>query len=36
MTYVDAGRDMAFAKAFPGQQASALLANFCLKQSAGT
>ena len=35
MTYVDAGRDMAFAKASPGQQASALL-ELLLKQSAGT
>lgn len=35
MTYVDAGRDMAFAKASPGQQASALL-ELLLKQFAGT
>lgn len=35
MTYVDAGRDMAFSKASPGQQASALL-ELLLRQSAGT
>jgi ABC-type multidrug transport system ATPase subunit len=35
MTYIDAGKDMAFAKASPGQQASALL-ELLLKQSAGT
>jgi chromosome segregation protein len=35
MTYVDRGKDIAFAKASPGQQASALL-ELLLKQSAGT
>jgi ABC-type multidrug transport system ATPase subunit len=35
MTYVDGRKDMAFAKASPGQQASALL-ELLLKQSAGT
>lgn len=35
MTYVDSGRSMDFAKASPGQQASALL-ELLLKQSAGT
>jgi ABC-type multidrug transport system ATPase subunit len=35
MTYVDGGKDIAFAKASPGQQASALL-ELLLKQSAGT
>ncbi|WP_423416384.1 TrlF family AAA-like ATPase [Hyphomicrobium sp. B1] len=35
LTYVDEGRDIPFAKASPGQQASALL-ELLLKQSAGT
>ena len=35
MTYVDDGRNIEFAKASPGQQASALL-ELLLKQSAGT
>jgi ABC-type multidrug transport system ATPase subunit len=35
MTYVDGGKDTAFGKASPGQQASALL-ELLLKQSAGT
>jgi chromosome segregation protein len=35
MTYVDEGRDIAFSKASPGQQASALL-ELLLHQSAGT
>jgi chromosome segregation protein len=35
MTYVDDGRDIAFAQASPGQQASALL-ELLLRQSAGT
>ena len=35
MTYVDEGKDIAFSKASPGQQASALL-ELLLRQSAGT